>query len=131
MTRKRNTPRPPDNDEALTGEVSRSLADLGWLVPQTEDDVARAEAALADDPPELPDTLEDPAAVFDGPDPTGAAPERIAQFPDNSDTDAGLARAAREAGRITGEIEDAMRRDRQAAQKDLDQDDQPDGPDSR
>jgi transcriptional regulator with XRE-family HTH domain len=63
-----NSRRDEDNDP--TGEVERmvyeSMSDLGWVIPQTEKDVERAESAFNNAAEvELPERLRDPYAAFD------------------------------------------------------------------
>ena len=120
----RKTPGQFDEDERLAGEIDEAMAALGWRVPATEEEVARAEAAAA--PVAMPAGMADPEAAF-----TRArqeSPPRVVAFPGDADVDAAMARAAREGGRLTPEVRETMRRDRQAAQKKMDDDH---GPDAR
>lgn len=105
--------------ETLAQDVHEAMRLLGWTAPVCDEDVLRAEAELAAKPPELPRALQDPNAVFDRPAQPPAAGPRL-PFPANADIDATLARAARECGHITPEIEEAMRRDREAAERERD-----------
>ena len=58
-----------DEDNDPTGEVERmvydAMCDLGWVIPQTEKDVERAESAFNAAEVELPERLRDPYAAFD------------------------------------------------------------------
>ena len=107
-----------EGDAELLGDVHAALTSLGWIPPQSEADVARAEQELA--AAELPDALADAKAVFERP----VAPSRanIPCLPSAADPyiDATLARAAREGGPIAPEIEERMRRDRGAAEREFD-----------
>ena len=103
---------PPEND------VHRAMRSLGWAMPESEADVRRAEEDLDANPVSLPDALADPKAVFEREHrPDSTIPMRL-PFSGSSYIDATLARAAREGGEITPEVEDAMRRDRKAAERD-------------
>lgn len=110
------------NDDSLERDVDAALVSLGWKVPQTEGEVGQAESQLtqlggADD---LPEALRDPQAVFDRPaDHVEIHPEVIA-FQPEPETEQELARAARQGSSIPPEIEEAMRRDREAAEQDMD-----------
>ena len=105
------------NPEALAAEVHATLRAHGMLVPRDEGAVRRAEA---EPPPPLPAELQDPDAAFArGAEASGLA-ARVAPFAGDAAVDATLARAARECGRLTPEIEAAMRRDREAAEREMD-----------
>ena len=116
MNKKQKARQQADEDAALADDVQDALDQLGWSVPRTERDVQSAEARIADRPPGLPDSLKDPAAVLDGPDRLLKAMPPAGPSGDSA-ADAALARAAREAGRLTPETEAAMRRDREEAQR--------------
>jgi hypothetical protein len=84
-------------------------------MPQGEEEVAAAEGDLAVRGTPLPPALRDPSAVFGG----RASPLPLREAPGlghSAEARQALARAAREAGRITPEIEQRMRRDRKAAE---------------
>jgi hypothetical protein len=112
-----NQPSPDENCK-----VERALYDAlrcsGWLIPQTVEDVRRAEAELAAHHVILPSSLRDPAAVFDG---GASSPQEDFTIPLVSDVNAEeyLARAAREGGDIPAEIEERMRLDRDAAESEV------------
>ena len=111
----------PEEDPALLAGVREALAHMGWLAPQSEGEVAAAEPDLAVRGTPLPPALRDPSAVFGGrtaPLPAGDAPGLVR----SAETQQALARAAREAGRITPQIEERMRRDRKAAEDEMDGD---------
>ena len=108
----------PNGDELLC-DVHLAMESLGWVVPQCEVEVRDAERRLGPAPIPLPEGLRDPHAVFGrkgegcavlGPLPASGSPY----------IEATLERAAREGGRITPEVEEAMRRDREAAEREAD-----------
>ena len=106
-----------EEDAALAAAVYGAASAAGWIVPQTEETVAEAERLLPAQPTPLPDTLRDPKAVFARRERRSVARIAALPTPDAGPIDATLARAAREAGRLTPEIEEAMRRDRRAAEE--------------
>jgi len=116
----KRSPNTHDDPDAagLARDVHAALVSLGWVVPECDADVAQAEAELAAAPVPLPDALNDPGAVLDGAsDRARVVPMRL-PLPGRTDIDATLARAAREGGEIPPEIEQAMRCDREAAERD-------------
>ena len=119
MSRKRRSAGEEDAGEAIAAQVYRALGELGWTVPQSERDIGRAEDEQAEGAAALPEALRDPKAVFDRPPARGGA--KVIGFLGAADIDATLARAAREGGRLTPEIEEAMRRDREAAERELEE----------
>lgn len=120
MSRKRRSAGREEDDQTLVAEVYRALGELGWTVPLCERDVGRAEDEQAEGAAALPEALRDPKAVFDraaGP----AGGPKVIPFPGAAEIDATLARAAREGGRLTPDIEQAMRHDREAAERELEE----------
>lgn len=107
---------------ALAADVGEALRSMGWLVPSCEDDVAEAERRQAERPAALPEELREPRAAFDRAARPGTGGPRPVQFAGDYAVDATLARAAREGGRLTPEIEEAMRRDREAAEREQEDD---------
>jgi len=110
------------DDDSLVRDVDAAVVSLGWKVPQTEDEVRRAELELtqlgADEA--LPEALRDPQAVFGRPaDRVEIRPQVIA-FEPMPETEQELARAARQGSTIPPEVEQAMGRDREAAEQDMD-----------
>jgi hypothetical protein len=124
MSRRKHSATPPEENPALLQEVRAGLAHMGWLMPQEEKQVAAAEGDLAArGTPRCPPALRDPSAVFSG----RAAPLSTREAPGlgpSAEARQALARAAREAGRITPEIEQRMRRDRKAAENEMDKGDE-------
>ena len=107
-------------DDALGRDVYEALKADGRIVPQTEDDVADAEATMAEASVELPAELRDAKTVFQRPATDGQP--KVISLPTGPDPDQALRRAAREGGRLTDDIEDRMRQDRLNAQREQDDD---------
>ncbi|MCI0458581.1 MAG: hypothetical protein L0Z62_16580 [Gemmataceae bacterium] len=105
------------DEQKLERLAFETLKSLGWLIPQTPADVARAEAELASDSVELPESLRDPFAILDTCPPK--RPEPAPATPDEETAEL-LARAAREGGEIPPEVEERMRQDRAKAEQDHD-----------
>lgn len=120
MTRKRQSPRSAQEADRLLEQVASALRSMGWLLPVREHEVADAEAELAASPVALPPSLQDPAAVLSPIARAGAVEPTVLEFPGSPAVDATLSRAAREGGRLTPDIEERMRRDRQAAEAEAD-----------
>jgi hypothetical protein len=102
---------------ALLRDVHEALKSAGWAMPQSEDDVRRAEGRIAESPAALPEALRDPAGAVE----RAARPEPLA-LPPGRQAAENLARAAREGGEVPPEIEEIMRRDRRAAEEAFDED---------
>ena len=117
---KPNRSSPAPRGPQLDADVHDALRSLGWIVPRCERDVLAAEGRLADAPADLPPGLADPKAVLAGASSLAGGPGRTIPLATDPDIDATLARAAREDRRIPPEIEEAMRRDRQAAERQSD-----------
>lgn len=111
MTRNRKSRKPPQDLD-----VRGAAGAIGWLVPQSEQDVLRAEAQLAEHPVELPADLADPAAARRRAE-SAPRPLRLGH---GGDIERDLARAARQGGDIPPEIEQIMRRDRLSAEREMD-----------
>ena len=109
--RKRNSPA----DEELSAAVHQALSQKGWLVPADEAAVAEAEGRLRAEPvPVPPELTGDPRGLLSSA-PASVKPCKLRVWqPDSTETT--LARAAREGGVLSAEIEEAMRRDREAAE---------------
>ena len=99
--------------------MHRALKGLGWLVPEREAEVAEAETEAGAEAAILPPALQDADAVFAG----GAQNVAPPALPLEAEADEHLARAARDGGTIPPEIETQMRRDRQAAEEEMDRSD--------
>ena len=107
------------DDERLEAELHAVMRRNGFLVPVTEREVAAAEKELSATP--LPQALKDPRRVFEKTTPSRAATPRVVRFPPATGLDAAMSRAAREGGKLTPDVERAMRRDRAAAEAKADE----------
>jgi hypothetical protein len=112
----------PAGGDACRPEVAAALEALGWLLPQSEAQVAAAEDELRAQPVTLPEALRDPQATWERPTAQTGQSEATFRLPESSQTDATLARAARQGGAIPPETEAAMRRDREAAERESERD---------
>lgn len=113
-TRKKSS----DNDGAFEEAVSTAARSLGWLLPQTEEEVEESEQAL-DDEMSTPATLRDPFEALDREAPFSRRPDRAAET--QPEYEAELRRAARSGkGPVTEEVEAKMRRDRKEAEQEKD-----------
>lgn len=107
---------PPPTKVNVEQHAYEAMRLLGWIIPTTEDDVERAEAMLTTEKIDLPQQLKDPYQLLESLDSDCPSfdPEPVAA---DVDVEENLARAAREGGTILPEIEQRMRRDRQAAEQ--------------
>ena len=109
----------PREFEQLEQQVYEAFLARGWIIPQTEGDVSRAEAEMAaDEHKELPPELCDPYAVLRRAQ--GVGGRVTALQPVDPETSELLARAARAGKDIPPEIDERMRRDREMAEQKLD-----------
>lgn len=107
--------------EVLEQATHKAIRDEGWLLPELEHEVAESEAATAEESIELPQSLADPLAVLDRDLSQRRRPPRE-HAPDQGYQEE-LRRAARAGtGTISHEVEERMRRDRRAAEKERDGD---------
>ena len=113
MVRRIQSVKEGDDDSKLGLAIVESARSLGWLLPETEQQVAAEEENLED--VQLPPSLLDPYAVLDR---VAASTKKPRTDPASSEElEQELARAAREgAGQIPAEVEDQMKRDREAAE---------------
>jgi len=108
---------PSEEFEELELQVCEAFLARGWIIPQTEADVSRAEAEMAAEVcEELPSKLRDPCAVL------RRSLERRAkvlslQPAEDDETTEHMARAARSGKAIPPEIEERMRQDRETAER--------------
>ena len=114
-----------DEDPAICEAIHAALEH----VPVTADQAEQAGKTLPGNAPPLPAALAEPKAIFNKP----ARAAMVIPFPALPEVDATLARAAREAGHLTPEVQEQMRRDRQAAQAEAKANNRenPNGPDVR
>ena len=115
MARKQNK-RLSDND--VERATARAIRSLGWLVPDTEAAVESSEERGDDEHQGLPPALADPFAALD---PARHPSVPVLKDPSSTtsmDASEELARAAREAtGEISSEVEEAMKGDRDTAER--------------
>lgn len=114
----REDKRPEPGEDEVERLVYDAMRSSGWLPPETEEDVARAEEELAREPVPLPEDLKDPSAVIQRL--TRCEPRSPLGLPSSAETEGNLARAAREGGEIPEEAEERMRADREAAEREAD-----------
>jgi hypothetical protein len=115
MIKKTNTNNLPPTD-TLDSDIFAAMAQEGWLIPQTVEDVIQAERELQQAAITLPAELRDPAALLK----RAAMPLRLvrAQTPssDNSAVE-NLARAARNGTLLSPEVEERMKKDREKVER--------------
>lgn len=106
------------NDDPTERTLYDALRLGGELLPQNVEDVRRAEAELAECPIPVPVNFQDPYAVLDNADAHAPSilPLSLAANQTVNDLKE-LARAAREGGEITSEIEGRMKRDKAATRR--------------
>ena len=116
-----------EGDPALERHVHEALKAMGWLTPESEAEVQSAEAEVSPEVVPLPAILRDADAVLDrragGSAAGSGSGGKPRAFPFSADADEHLARAARAGSPIPPSIEEQMRRDRQAAEDELDRSD--------
>lgn len=96
----------PENDEEFRDRdfehaVYQAMKSCGWLLPRTPEEIRRAEAELATNPVELPESLRDPFQILEPPATQPGdeykAPSPLAQF-EGLQIPAGLRRLITEFG---------------------------------
>lgn len=122
MSIRRHTGNRQDRAEGLAAEIAAAMMELGWLGAQSDGDVAQAEAELAARPIALPAELRDVAAAWDRRPKAGPPCGALLKLPVPPEIQVMLARAARQAGRLSPEIEQRMRQDRRKAEEEMDAD---------
>jgi hypothetical protein len=106
----------PRELEELEQLVYEALMERGWIIPQTEGDVSRAEAKMAVEDREKPlRELCDPAVVLSQSQTEGGTVTALQ--PADLETSELLARAARAGKDIPLEVDERMRRDREMAER--------------
>jgi len=103
-------------DQAISDATHETIRQAGWTMPIDEESVAAAEARTTDDLPELPESLRDPRFPSAAGSKSGV---RVVPLWDPTVLAAPMARAAREGGSVPGEVEEAMERDREIAEREL------------
>ena len=105
-----------DSFDDLEKELFEALKRFGWTIPQTEREVEKAEEEIERNLVTLPNSLRDPSKLLDKlHNPSQPLTHRSSLT--DSTTMEQLARAAREGGEITPEVEERMRHDRKAAEE--------------
>lgn len=113
---KRDNRDEPKDERGFTQALRNVLNSRGWLLPESEEEVAAQEPLVDAMMTELPEVLRDAAAILQPLDRTDPRPARSSPLPE--DIEESLARAAREGqGEVPPEIEERMRRDRAEAEK--------------
>jgi hypothetical protein len=109
------TPRDPKKKgSSLTRLVSDALKARKLTLPETEDEIAAAEAEIADQKEPLPPALQNPWGFLDA---NARLKLRAPESPPtDEEVERELARAARAGGTLTEEVLERMRRDRAAAE---------------
>ena len=102
------------SDDDLFDAIGEAMRTNDWRLPVTEEEVARAEAGLAGASPARAAGLRIPPVP--GLDPAAISPQRVIRLWDSEGMEDPLARAAREGGTLTPEVEAAMQRDRAKAE---------------
>lgn len=108
------------SDDALDPEIFTWLKKTGHIIPTTPEDVLRAEMPLDEKSEALPEDLRDPEFLLRRLNrPDQAEPLRIVPLPspEQRAVETAFARAARQGGEIPPEIEERMRLDREARNK--------------
>ncbi|MBA7614364.1 hypothetical protein ES703_21628 [subsurface metagenome] len=107
-----------DKTQTSQGDFERAVFEAmrrgGWILPQTAEEVRRAEEELAANPVELPSGLADPYAVLDQPHRRIRLGGKLEVGRDSILEN--LAQAAREGEGIPLEVKEQMRKDREAAE---------------
>lgn len=116
MSTEKQPPKPTRelSDDAADRLIYEAFCANGAFVPQTPDEVARAEAELDEANVELPASLRDPLAILRRKN----SPRREARRSPHIDQSAveNLACAARNGGEIPPDVEAAMNRDEEDAE---------------
>ena len=103
-------------DDAICDAIHEAIRQAGWTIPTDEESVADAEATLANYMPPLPAALrnlESPSAA------DNASVGKVVPLWDPNVLIAPMARAAREGGSVSAEIEEIMKKDRKIAEREL------------
>jgi len=115
-------PRPEKNDKNAPSDAQverwlyHALRLGGELLPASIEDVSKLEAEIEANPVALPESLRDASAVYEQIH-TRTRPPSTIPLPVQNNVAEGLARAAREGGEISSEVQAKMREDREAAER--------------
>lgn len=121
-SRPRSKKRCEEESRRLEARMYEAFKAQGWQVPRTADEVAQAEAELAEAPVELPAALQTPPDLDTRDSALTQEPSRRPILQGPKHIYEGMARAAREGRRISEETERVLRRDRETAERQRDQD---------
>ena len=114
-TRKKSSSKETEFEEA----VSSAARSLGWLLPQTEEEVAESELALDATEAPAPAVHFDPLEALDREATFSQRPSKVAET--QPEYEAELRRAARSGtGPVPEDVEERMRRDRRKAEQEKD-----------
>ena len=105
-----------ENTKDLERKIYATLRSKGLIIPITAQEVLDAEAMMKGNMIELPEELRDPEVILN----RSKQKLSIKFSPlssSNKEMEENLARAAREDGNISPEIEERMRKDREVAEK--------------
>jgi hypothetical protein len=103
------------NRSLLERELLLAIRAEGWLAPETEQEVLEAEKTLAAERITMPTSLDHPRGLLYRAD--GARTIHLPQPKiESAEETENLARAAREGGKISPEVEERMKKDRDAAE---------------
>lgn len=109
------TPREPKKKHSsLTRLVADALKSRKLTLPETEEEIAAAEAEIADQKEPLPPALQNPWGFLDAN--ARLKLRALERPPTDEEVERELARAARAGGTLTEEVLERMRRDRVAAE---------------
>jgi hypothetical protein len=114
------TPKKDLTDNDAERLIYEAFCAQGAFVPQTPEEVARAEAEFDEDSVELPASLRDPLAILKG-KPAPRSVPRPSPYVDQSAVE-NLACAARNGGEIPPDVEKKMDQDEEAAEGERDGD---------
>lgn len=118
MKIKNNSKDDCENTKDLERKIYATLRAKGLIIPITAQEVLDAETLMKGNMVEIPKELRDPEVILN------RAKQKLSiksspLFSSNKEVEENLARAAREDGNISPEIDDRMRKDREAAEKKL------------
>lgn len=108
------------NTDSLDGKIYDAMCTLGWLTRLDDKILKEDEILFEQSRHELPIELSDPSSIIQKiRERESAAKEKTASI--NQAVAENLARAAREGGKIAPEIEERMKRDREATERQTNQ----------
>lgn len=118
MAKKRKSKeRQDDVSERILRDLHETFKAMGWTIPESQGDIRQAETELSKSHIALPEALSDVKAVFERGLGRANTDLRPLAFLPNTEITENLARAARQGGKIPPHIEERMSRDRSAAER--------------